>query len=64
MASLKNKVDNLDKGKLKTVLSGLITLSNVGDNNVFELQNDKLVIKVNANDTKITSTSGLFTETY
>ena len=63
LAGLKIKVDNLDEDKLKTVPSDLSTLSIVVDNDVIKLQNDKFVIKGNASDTKIPSTSGLLIET-
>ena len=52
LSSLKTKADNLDVDKLKAVPGDLSMI-------VY----NKSVIKVNGNDTKITSTSGLFAKT-
>ena len=54
MPGLKIKVDNLDVDKLKTVPAILSKLSTILDNDVVKKTvHDKLVIKVNAFDTKI-----------
>ena len=58
LASLKTEVDNLDLDKLKTMPADLSKLSNVVDNDVIKTMYDKLVIKINAIDTKITGTKG------
>ena len=60
LAGLKTKLDNLDK--LKIVSADLSKLS-VVHNDVKKTVYDKLVTKINAIDTKIPSTIGLFTET-
>ena len=61
---LKTKVDKIDVDKLETVPADLSKLSNVVNNNVVKkAMYDKLVIKVNAVNTKIPSTSGLVTKT-
>ena len=59
MADLKTKVDNSEVDKFKLGLADLSKLSNVVDNVVKKTVYDKLVIKVNAIDTKMPSTSGL-----
>ena len=60
MADLKTKVDNSEVDKFKLGLADLSKLSNVVDNVVVKKTvYDKLVIKVNAIDTKMPSTSGL-----
>ena len=60
MADLKTQVDNSEVDKFKLGLADLNKLSNVVDNVVVKKTvYDKLVIKVNAIDTKIPSTSGL-----
>ena len=57
-ASLKTKVDNLDVDKLTTVPAELSNLSNIVDNDVVKKTvYDKLIIKVNAIDTKGPSTN-------
>ena len=62
--SLKTKLDKLDVDKIKTVPADLSKLSNVVDNDAIKKAvYDKLVIKVNAINTKIPSTSGLLTTT-
>ena len=54
LASLKSKVFNLDVDKLKTVSADFSKLSNVVVNDVVEKTvYNKLVIKVNAIETKI-----------
>ena len=63
LGSLKTKVDNLDVGKLKTVSADLRKLSIVVDNDVKKLY-VKLVITVNAVDTRIPSTSRLVIKTH
>ena len=61
---MKTKIDNLDKDKSKTVPGDLIKLSKIVHNGVVKKTvYDDLVIKVNAKDTKIPSTSGLITKT-
>lgn len=55
---LKIKVDNLDEDKLKTVTAEVGKLSTVADSNIVKnTLNGKMVIKVNAINTKIVSTS-------
>ena len=63
LATLKTKVNNLYVDKLKTVPADLPKLSNAVDTDVKKTIYDKFVIKVNAIDTKILSTSGLVTAT-
>ena len=64
LASLKFNVDNLDIDKLKTLPAYLSKLHNVVDDHVVKKNvYDKLVIKVNAINTKIPSTSRLVTKT-
>lgn len=65
LASLKSKVDDLDANKVKTVPNNLSKLiSNVVDNDAIKKTvHDKLVIKINAIDTKILSTTELTTKT-
>ena len=63
LASLKSKWDNLDVDKFKTVSADLSKLNNV-DNDVKKVVYCKLVIEVNALDTKMPSTSGLVTKTW
>ena len=59
LANLKTEVDNLDLDKLKTVPADLSKLSNVVDNDVvIKTMYDKLVIKINAIDAKMTGTKG------
>ena len=54
LASLKTKVDDLDKDKIKTVPADLSKLCNVMDNDVVKKTGyGKLVIKVSAIDTKV-----------
>ena len=53
LADLKTKLDNLDVDKLKTIPKVLSKLSDVVDNDVLKkTAHDKLVVKVNAIDTK------------
>ena len=64
LAGLKTKIDNLDVGKLNTTPADLIKLSNVVDNDfVKKTVYDKLMIKSNAIDTKIPSTTELVNKT-
>lgn len=65
LASLKRKVDDLDANKVKTVPNNLSKpISNVVDNDAIKnTVHDKLVIKINAIDTKIPSTTELTTKT-
>lgn len=65
LASLKSKVDDLDANKVKTVPNNLSKLiSNVVDNDAIKKTvHYKLVIKINAIDTKILSTTELTTKT-
>ena len=56
---MKTQVDYCEVDKLKPVPADLSKLSNV----VFNVAVKKLVIKVNAVDTKISSTSGLVRKT-
>ena len=64
MASLKFKVGNLDPDNLKIIPVDLIKISNAVNNNVLKKTvYDKLVINVDAIDTKIPRTSGLVTKT-
>ena len=64
LCSVKTKVDNLDEDKPETVSGDLIKLSKVVHNGVVKKTvHDDLVIKVNASNTKIPSTSGLVTKT-
>lgn len=65
LASLKSKVDDLDANKVKTVPNNLSKLiSNVVDNDAIKKTvHDKLVIKINANNTKILRTTELTTKT-
>ena len=58
LASLKTEVDNLDLDKFKTMPADLSKLSNVVNDDVIKTMYDKLVIKINAIDTKITGTKG------
>ena len=58
---MKAKVDDLDVDKLKNVPAGSSKLSNVFNNDVEKTVYDKLIIKIDAVDTKIPSTSGLVT---
>ena len=60
---MKTKADNLDVDKFMTIPADLRKLSNVLNNVVKTTVYDKLVIKVNATDTKIPSTGGLLTQT-
>ena len=63
LASLKTKVDNRDVDKLKTVPADLSKLSNVVDSDVVtNTVYDKLVIKVDATDTKMQSTGRFATK--
>ena len=63
LVSLKTKTDNLVLDKLKTAPTDLSKPSNVVDNDVIKKPvYDRLVIKVNAIDNKIPSTSGLVTK--
>ena len=60
---MKTKAHNLDLGKLKTVPDDLSQLTNVVDNDVVKKTlYDTLVIKVDAIDIKIPSTSVLVTK--
>ena len=61
LENLKAKVDDLDVDKLKNVPAGSSKLSNVFNNDVEKTVYDKLIIKIDAVDTKIPSTSGLVT---
>ena len=64
LASLKFKVGNLDPDNLKIIPVDLIKISNAVNNNVLKKTvYDKLVINVDAIDTKIPRTSGLVTKT-
>ena len=64
LASLKFKVGNLDPDNLKIIPVDLIKISNAVNNNVLKKTvYDKLVINVDAIDTKIPTTSGLVTKT-
>ena len=64
LASLKFKVGNLDPDNLKSIPADLIKISNAVNNNVLKKTvYDKLVINVDAIDTKIPRTSGLVTKT-
>ena len=64
LASLKFKVGNLDPDNLKSIPADLIKKSNAVNNNVLKKTvYDKLVINVDAIDTKIPRTSGLVTKT-
>ena len=63
LASLKFKVGNLDPDNLKSIPADLIKKSNAVNNNVKKTVYDKLVINVDAIDTKIPTTSGLVTKT-
>ena len=64
LASLKFKVGNLDPDNLKSIPADLIKISNAVNNNVLKKTvYDKLVINVDAIDTKIPTTSGLVTKT-
>ena len=65
LASLKTKVDDLDANKVKTVPNNLSKLiSNVVENDAIKKTvHDKLVININAIDTKIPSTTELTTKT-
>ena len=64
LASLKFKVGNLDPDNLKSIPADLIKKSNAVNNNVLKKTvYDKLVINVDAIDTKIPTTSGLVTKT-
>ena len=64
MASLKFKVGDLDPDNLKIIPADLIKISNAVNNNVLKKTvYDKLVINVDAIDTKIPRTSGLVTKT-
>ena len=63
LVCLKTKIVNLNVDKLKTVPNDLNMLSNVVDSDVLKITvYDKLVIKVNAIDTNIQSTSGIVTK--
>ena len=63
LPGLKTKAHNLDLGKLKTVPDDLSQLTNVVDNDVVKKTlYDTLVIKVDAIDIKIPSTSVLVTK--
>ena len=63
LVSLKTKTDNLVLDKLKTAPTDLSKPSNVVDNDVIKKPvHDRLVIKVNAIDSKIPSTSELVTK--
>ena len=64
LARLKFKVGNLDPDNLKSIPADLIKKSNAVNNNVLKKTvYDKLVINVDAIDTKIPTTSGLVTKT-
>ena len=53
LANLKTKLDNLDVDQLKNGPTGLSKLSDLVENDVFKKTvYDKLVVKVNAIDTK------------
>ena len=55
---------DLNVDKCKTVATDLSKLNNVVDSDIIQnIAHDKLVIKVNAIDTKTPSTSGLATKT-
>ena len=55
---------DLNVDKCKTVAADLSKLNNVVDSDIIQnIAHDKLVIKVNAIDTKTPSTSGLVTKT-
>ena len=60
---MKTKLDNLDVDKLKTVPAALSKLNNIVENEVIKMTvYDKLVTKVNAINSKISSTSELPTK--
>ena len=63
MAGWKTTIDSLDVDELRTVPADLSKLSNVVDNDFLKKNvYDKLVIKVNAIDSKIPSNIGLITK--
>lgn len=63
LVRLKTKIVNLNVDKFKTVPNDLNKLSNVVVSDVLKITvYDKLVIEVNAIDTKIQSTSGIVTK--
>lgn len=64
LVSLKTKIGNVNVDRLKTLPNDLNKLGNLVDSGVLKITvYDKLVIKVNAIDPKILSTSGIVTRT-
>ena len=64
LAGLKTKLGSLGTNRLKIIPPDLSKLNNILDNGVIKKEvSSKLVIKLNAIDTKISSTSGLATKT-
>lgn len=64
LAGLKTKLGSLGANRLKIMPPDLSKLNNILDNGVIKKEvSSKLVIKLNAIDTKISSTSGLATKT-
>ena len=63
LADLKVQIYKLDVNKQKTVSVDVSKLSNIADNVVNENKHDKLVMKINASDTKLPSTSELVAKT-